>query len=493
MTSITGTILCNGDATGSITAIASGGVPFSTTPNDYIFEWINADTTVTVSTDSVLMNVPAGSYFVVVTDANNNTVISDTLDITEPEAIIINLTADFVLCGDGPDWTIESDVSGGIIDTGDYNYIWNTGDNTENLINVIPGDYTLSVSDQNGCIATASITLTAPPTLEANPIITDVTCFEGDDGMITVNPSGGTPPYTFVWSTGDTTNTISNLVEGIYDLAIIDSKGCDIVESYIITQGDEISIDLGEDVTLCIDQTLVLDASIQDSASYSWTSDNGFTSDTAIVELVESGTYSVTATNASGCIVTDQITINRSDVEINAEFLISSQVFTDEPVIIVQVSDPIPSTVEWIFPEEATVLFSDNDIAEIRFDIPGVYEISMMISNGSCTDIETKEIIVIDSEDFDVNLDETESPIIRSFMVFPNPSNGVFTLEIELREILPISAKIFTLNSNIPVSEKLLTGQDHYMEPYNLSLTSGVYFLLIEAPNSTVLKKLIIQ
>ncbi|WP_186434764.1 T9SS type A sorting domain-containing protein [Dokdonia sp. Hel_I_53] len=487
---ITNIILCNGDSSGILSATAIGGVPFSNAPNDYNFEWFDTSTTEVIGTNAVLAAINAGTYYVVITDANANITSSEIIEITEPDALIVTLTAEYSLCGDGNDWTITSLVTGGI---SNYNYIWNTGATTPDLSNTLPGEYVLTVSDQFGCVTSKMITLIPPPDLVASNTITNTTCYGGNDGSIQLIANGGTPPYTYVWDNGDSTDYISDLEAGNYQVSIIDSKGCEYIETYEVTEPTETIIDLGSDITLCLDQTLELDATIIDGVTYEWFSDNGFTSSSAQVVLFEEGSYTVTATNTSGCIVTDEIFVATAQQPINAEFLVSSQVFTNQPFIMVQVSEPFPNTVEWILPDEASILEMDTDYVELSFDTAGEYEIVLMITNGNCTDIQIKQIVVIDGEDFNVELNSSNDPLISSLIVYPNPSSGIFSVDIELREAMPLSIKIFGINSNNVIDSRLLEDQVFYSESFNLSVPAGVYFILVETPNSTMLKKIIIE
>tara|TARA_R110002012_G_scaffold6480_7_gene29956 strand:- start:15123 stop:24740 length:9618 start_codon:yes stop_codon:yes gene_type:complete len=489
-TNITAIILCNGDASGSISVIATGGVPFSNSANDYNFEWFDNTTMALVGTDPSVDDLIAGSYYVVVTDANNNVAVSDVIEISEPDALSLTLEADFVLCGDQNDWEIISTVTGGIPG---YNYIWSNGDISPNLTNVLPGEYTLSISDQYGCVTSNTITLVPPPTLTANATTVNTTCFDGDDGSIQLAPAGGSPPYTYIWDNGGSSNTTNNLVAGIYQVSIIDSKGCEIIETYEITEPAETILNLGPDTTLCLDQTVELDATIANGLSYSWTSDNGFTSSDPQVVLSEEGTYTVIATNTSGCIVTDEISVLTVEEPINAEFLVSTQAFIDQPFVIVQVSDPFPDTVEWILPEDANVLEMGTDYVELSFSATGEYDLTLKVTNGNCTEYQTKRIIIIEGQEFDVELESNDDPTVKSFLIYPNPTSGEFTLDVELKEVMPLSVKVFGLSNNVPVDQRYLDNQDTYQETYNLSVASGVYFILLETPNNTVLKKLIIQ
>ena len=436
--------------------------------------------------------MPIGTYFVIATDANTNTAQSATITLTEPEPLLVSLTADFILCGDGNDWNIESSVNGG---TAPYSYLWNDGNGTTpNLVDLLPGIYTLTVQDSRGCTTTESITLTPPPSLDitASNII-NPTCFQGSDGSIDITPIGGTPPYTFFWDNQETTQNITELSAGNYAVEIIDSKGCAIIRGFEVLDPQELIIDLGEDKTLCLGQTYTSDAAIDDPlAIYLWQSDNGFTANTAEVTVSESGNYTVSVTTAIGCVSTDTIEIIALDNEINPEFLVSSDLFVNESFVIVGVSNPIPDTTEWILPEIAQQIEITDNFVELQFDQVGTYDITLKITIGACEAFFTKTINVREPS-FDR---ETENPSgLLEYTMFPNPTSGNFTIQLTFDQQTPIDIKIFSIANNSLLNQYQDNGETTYSIPFNLQgvLPSGIYFVLLETPQQSLVRKIVVE
>ena len=118
---------------------------------------------------------------------------------------------DPVTCHGFENGTIELTVTGG---TTPYMFDWSNGETTEDLVDLGPGTYGVSIEDANGCTATASGAVTEPDTLGATSVDTDITCFQGSDGAIDLDATGGLAPYQFSWSNGATSEDISGLAAG---------------------------------------------------------------------------------------------------------------------------------------------------------------------------------------------------------------------------------------------------------------------------------------
>jgi len=308
-----------------------------------------------------------------------------------------------------------------------------------------------------------------------------------------VNKGNGN--FTYSWSTGSTSNSITNLPAGDYTVTI---TGFDepLTRTYTIEDPLPIAIDLGGDRVLCKDQTLALDATVENTnATYSWTADNGFTSTNPSVVLVEKGNYTLTVQNENACTATQTIFVDVSNQEISAEFAASSQVFVGESLILVDISYPLPETMEWIIPQGATVITSSNDEAELTFDTPGAYEIGIITQRGPCTDMQIKEIMVL-ANDPTVTQDDTENgkKLVEDFLLYPNPTSGIFNAKVTLSEKGNIAIKIFSLNNNQRIASIKETGSATYDIPFNIAdMPAGVYAVLLETPYGNTLRKIIVR
>lgn len=477
-------VLCNGDKNASLRANVSGGI------SGYTYKWFSIPDAGVLATNATLANIGIGTYYVEVTDTKNNVSKSDVFIMDEPLKVDNSLSADYMLCGDGNDWTITSNPTGG---TQPYTYLWNTGATTKNLAKVPSGNYTLTVTDFNGCTVTKSITFTTPAHLDVAEVIKIPTCYQGSDATITLTTIAGTAPFKYLWNNGETSNLLKNATAGEYSVDITDARGCVISRKYTITDPPKDVIYLGEDVTLCYEQTLTINASIEDDkATYLWTSDKGFKSTNAMITVSQPANYTVVVTNKLGCQATDTINISSQESAISSEFAMSSQVFVNEKFVIVDISNPKADKIEWKLPSEAVITTNNGDYAEISFTKAGEYDITLNTQKGRCTAYQTKTILVTEGE----YTDPDDAALQKKFdlKIYPNPSNGIFTVDATLDQIMPANIKVYNLSNNVIIDSKSGSGKDAYSFNFNLSgLPSGIYFVLFESQQGTKLRKIIIQ
>ncbi|UZO79831.1 hypothetical protein NBT05_12815 [Aquimarina sp. ERC-38] len=487
-------ISCFGNTTtGSLIAVVEGGVPYNAI-KQFEYQWYDATTNVFLGSDAaVLSNISAGDYYVRVTDAVGTSATSKVFTITEPEELVVTIDTDFINCGDQEDWHLIPIVQGG---TPPYKYQWNTGDTKVELYNRLAGTYKVDLIDQRGCTATTQVTLVPPPNLQASHTFTIPTCYQGCDASIDLEVIGGTPPYQYNWSNQTKRKNLTEVCVGTYSVTVTDFKGCQMDYTIEIPNQEPIVVDLGEDVTLCKDQFEKLDASIADTkATYQWTATNGFTATTAQIEVDKSGTYTVIATNSNGCTATDTIEIQTTTNEIYTNFIANSQVYVDEVFVLVDISEPNPDTLLWEFPLEADVLYQDNDYAELSFDRPGEYEVSIQTSFGLCTEVHSKTIFVVEKE-FGPNTEETNLPEEQiEFMMYPNPTlDGKFTVAIELPYRQAVSCKMYGIANNTLLAVQKGTDKNKYEFKFDMDhLPSGTYFMLFETSSGSQVHKLILE
>ncbi|MEO1217995.1 MAG: ThuA domain-containing protein [Bacteroidota bacterium] len=287
-TTITQTISCNGASDGAIGSLVTGG----TAPYSYL--WSNGDTT------SDLTNISAGSYGLLVTDANGCTGVT-LVSISEPAPLAINFNnIENVSCFGGADGEATAVVSGG---TAPYTYAWSNGQTTMTAMNLAAGTYMVVVTDSHLCVDSATVTITEPTALTATLGVNQIiNCNGGNNGSITATPTGGTAPYTYLWSNGQTTQTAINLMAGTYTVTITDSLNCTYVDSLNISEPTAVTSSLIELSPIsCQGQT---DGSLQivadgGTAPYSYLWNTGWTGN--VITGLGEGFYSATVTDSLGC------------------------------------------------------------------------------------------------------------------------------------------------------------------------------------------------
>jgi PKD repeat protein len=197
--------LCYGDANGAIDLTVTGG----TSPFEY--SWSEGSATED-------LDAGAGTYTVTVTDgAGCVATISET--ITEPTQLAGSVSGTDVTCYGECDGTATTDYTGG---TAPYIYEWTGGQTAQVAVNLCAGTYDVIITDNNGCTVTESVTIDEPAVLSGTVTVVDETYENACDGSATATPVDGTGPYTYLWSNGGTTQTITGLCNGTYDVTITD-------------------------------------------------------------------------------------------------------------------------------------------------------------------------------------------------------------------------------------------------------------------------------
>jgi len=213
-----------GAPNGSADVIVSGGV------GPYTYLW--APSGGTGSTES---NLTGGTYTVTVTDANSCTSQGTVAVVgaTTPSVAITGSTN--ILCNGNFTGDATATASGGV---GPYTYSWApSGGTNATEATLGAGSYTVTITDGNGCTATASVTLTEPPLLTATIAGTDILCFGGATGSCTYTPAGGNGPYTYAWTpSGGTASIETGLIAQTYTCIATDANGCTVSDTITLTE-----------------------------------------------------------------------------------------------------------------------------------------------------------------------------------------------------------------------------------------------------------------
>jgi hypothetical protein len=324
--SATGTnVNCFGNSTGTASVTASSG----TSP--YTYSWSNGAASASIS------SLAANTYTVTVTDAKGCTKTAS-YTVTEPAAALAaSASGTNVNCFGGSTGTASVAVSGG---TSGYSYLWSNGATTASISGLAAGTYSVTVTDTKGCTKTASYIVTEPvAALAASATGTNVNCFGAATGSASVTASGGTSPYTYLWSNGGNTASITGLVAGTYSVTVTDAKGCTKTASSTVTEpaaalaasasGTNVNCFGGSTGTASV-------AASGGTSPYGYSWSNGAT--TASIGSLAAGTYSVTVTDAKGCTKTASYTVSQPAAALQASAVVSNVITCASPSATVTVS-----------------------------------------------------------------------------------------------------------------------------------------------------------
>src|SRR5687768_441668 len=283
-------VTCFGGSNGAISINATGGVP------PYTYAWSNG------MTGSSITGLTAGSYLVTVTDFNGCSVVEG-YTVTQPTAVnaVISQTSQNLCFGDATA-DLTATASGGVPG---YTGMWSNGVVGMSNPNVPAGTYTITVTDADGCTDTSSATVTQPPLLTVNVSTTNETSSGANDGTASANVNGGTQPYTYQWSTGAASQSISGLPPGMYCVTITDNNGCTATGCGQVNEfGCAITTSLGSDQIICENGTVLLTPTVTGATgtvTYLWT--GGSTGST--LQVSDGGEYCVTVTDMANCQAAD--------------------------------------------------------------------------------------------------------------------------------------------------------------------------------------------
>jgi len=384
-------VLCFGNATGSADLTANGGTP------PYHYLWSDGDT------NEDLNNHIAGNYIVTVTDANNCTAIAS-VTISQPNAplsIIISSSVN-VACFGNSTGSANLTVTGG---TAPYTYLWSNSTTSEDIINIPAGIYSVTVTDANGCSATTSVLIIQPafPLSATVSGSVNVGCYGEATGSADLTISGGTAPYTYIWSNGAITQDLSNVIAGTYQVTITDANGCFTTASIIITEPSApLSASISSNVNvLCYgNSTGSIDLSVTGGTivyTYLWS--NGATIED--ISNLAAGSYTVTVTDANSCTVSTTLIISQPAVVLSATVTSSVNVLcygnTTGAVDITVTGGTSPYSYLW----------SNGTVSEDLSNIPaGTYSVTVTDANG-CSSTTS---VLISQPSTPLSIALTESP-----------------------------------------------------------------------------------
>jgi gliding motility-associated-like protein len=311
---------CNSNNSGSITADATGGTP------GYTYNWVQQSNG-TIYSGPMITNLSGDVYNVTATDVAGCTA-TDVYTVTSVTPLIITQSQTDLTCNGSGDGTATITVTSG---TPAYSYNWNntgaSGNSTYTGLQA--GVVNVVVNDVN-CSATATFTILEPTAMQLSTLsLTNISCFGGNNGTVSVDASGGTPgnvtPYNYVWNTSppQTTATATGLTATSVTVVATDANGCTTSQSFTLTEPAQLTAAADATGATCYQApngTISVDATGGTTPyTYQWDDSAAQTTKTAMGLVA--GTYTAMVTDANGCNTTASDVVNEP-----ADLLISTDV-----------------------------------------------------------------------------------------------------------------------------------------------------------------------
>lgn len=297
---------CNG-GNGSATANATNGAA----PLSYAWNSTPAQNTATATA------LPAATYTVTVTDGNGCTATAS-VTLSQPTALSASIiNSSNPTCNGGNNASATVGATGG---TTPYNYAWNStpAQNTATATNITAGNFTVTVTDGNGCTATADVFIDQNPAVTASVAPpTNATCNGGNNGSASVTAGGGTSgSYTYVWNTvpPQNTATAANLAAGTYTVTVTDDVACTVTATALVAQPSAVSGTTTNIPPTCAaggngSATVTPSGGSGVAYTFAWNTNPAQSTATAN-NLAGNATYTVTITDNAGCTGTASTTLS---------------------------------------------------------------------------------------------------------------------------------------------------------------------------------------
>jgi hypothetical protein len=446
---------CFDSCNGSLSITANGG------DSTYTYLWSGPNNF--SSTNDDLNNLCYGEYILTISDSSQS--LTDTFNIFQPQPLTYNLSVDSITCNNGVSQA-QINVWGG---TQPFIYTWLNGDTTFNTL-VAAGTHSINVVDQNGCFLNENFSLSHPDSIFSSESSVNPLCYLANDGSGTINIiNGGTAPYIFSINGGlnyQSSNSFNNLSSGNYTVQILDSNNCQNSVTFELTEPDELMTNLTATDVSCFD---LCDAIVQVTASggapsysYSWSS--GQTS--SIEDNLCAGSYSITVTDANGCLTTSTIVISQPNpiivnITLNGTDLVATSGFT---------------SYQW-YNGDGTIILGENSAI---FTPNSIGEYYVTVSDSLCT---------IDSYIYEYLISGI-SDLENHISIYPNPSYG----EININHVNAFET--ITMISALGNELLKLDGRLFSNDKIKIDLSDfnkGIYFLQIKQNNHIMNYRIVLQ
>lgn len=372
---------------------------------------------------------------------------------------------------------------------------WPHGENAMSVGNLPAGWNVVFVIDSNNCKSGTGFNVDAPSPVEIRKIGSrDASCYGYADGRISTLTLGGVGGYRYQWSNGDTLPDIDSIAKGAYTIVVADRNNCRDSAVFAIGQPDSLHVEIGEEnVLMCPDNTYEF-IPTDGFKTYRWILNDSTLSDKRNLIASEQGEYHLVATYGANCISRDTVTITIGDDLLEADFYMASDASKDNTIALVELSNMKTDSIRWDFSAtDFEVMDSSLYELQLKPNTIGRHNITLWAYSSGCVSYITKQVEISELPDTTDNIKLGYDPLIKSVTVKPNPTNGLFRVDVQLRESHDAEMTISSVSHGTQIEQRELTGEAEYSESFDLSNASdGVYILRISASDEHRVMKVLI-
>ncbi len=310
-------VSCFDGIDGTATVTATGGT------GGFTFAWSDA----TMQSTATATNLSPAEYTVTVSD-EMGCLVTASIEVENAEEIILDFATVDVLCASDIDGSIDLTIASG--GTPAFTYAWSNMETTEDLNNLSAGIYMVTVTDANMCTATGEATINTTAPIAVVPTTADATCYNYEDGSVSIEVAGGVEPYTYAWSTGEMTDSLSDIAAGTYELTVTDANNCGVFSTIEIGQPDVFSATVETEEPLCAgDETGVITITpIGGAPDFLYSLEGVIYTDNPIFENLPAQTYHLFVQDGNGCLFdsTDVVLTAPSALRVDAGEDVSAEI-----------------------------------------------------------------------------------------------------------------------------------------------------------------------
>lgn len=438
---------------GGGTILDAGAGPAGTT-----YQWNSG-----ASTQVVLVSAP-GWYAVTVTSPNG-CLASDSVFMNALLQPVVNLGGPTMTACDN--WTLDAQNTGAT-------FMWSTGATTQTISGTTGGTYSVTVTNSNGCSTVDQVTITMGTTPTVN-LGTDPIICGGQTALL----DAGNPGMNYLWSNGATTQTITVGTGGQYIVSVTDpNSGCTGTDDINVIASN-LNVNLGPDFTLCDGDQAVLDAG-SGPTGYLWST--GSTGQT--ITVTSGGTYSVQVTDNLGCSTSDDVTVTLAQPP-TALYTSPTTVPLFGTINFTDQSSTNVTSWFWDFGDGST---STQQNPSHNFVAMGTFNVCLTVNDGTCDatfcmDVEVEAPVDIEDELFANNVN-----------VFPNPNNGVFSIDFDLPKFVDVEVDIVAITGQ-HILHRDISGVRVHREQIDISdKAAGIYFMRVRSnKGNEMIRKIVVE